>query len=122
HFLVRGAAPAAGSRFRLPALARTLRIIATGGRKAFYEGELAAEMAATVRAAGGLLDEADLAAVAADWVEPLAAAFAGHEVLEIPPSGQGITALILMRLLDGAGAAALAPGSAERYHLEIEAG
>ncbi|KAB2957362.1 MAG: gamma-glutamyltransferase family protein [Rhizobiaceae bacterium] len=122
HFLVGGEAPRHGSRFRAPGLAGTLRAIADGGAKAFYEGAIAAEMAATVRALGGFLGEDDLAAVTADWVEPISVAYRGHDVLEIPPNGQGITALILLNLLDRLGAAKLAPDSAERWHLEIEAG
>ena len=50
------------------------------------------------------------------------ARFAGHDVLEIPPNGQGITALIMFRLLQMVGASGIDPDGAERYHLEIEAG
>lgn len=121
HYLVDGRAPEIGSRHRQPALAKTLKAIARGGSKAFYEGEIGAEIAATVRKHGGFLAEADLAAVSADWVKPISAPFAGHDVLEIPPNGQGITALIMFRLLSKLGPAA-DPDSAERYHLEIEAG
>lgn len=122
NFLVAGEAPRHGVRFRAPALGATLRAIAAGGAKAFYEGALAAEMAATVRAQGGFLGEDDLAAVTADWVKPISVDYRGHDVLEIPPSGQGITALILFNLLDRLGAQALPPDSAERWHLEMEAG
>lgn len=121
HYLVDGSAPAIGSRKRQPALATTLKAIAKGGSKAFYEGAIAAEIAATVGKHGGFLGEADLAAVSADWVDPLAAPFAGHDILEIPPNGQGITALIMFRLLSEIGLAG-DPDNAERYHLDIEAG
>ncbi len=121
HCLRDGEAPRAGTRFRFPALGATLRAIATGGAKAFYEGEIAAEMAATVRGQGGFLREEDLAAVAADWVTPLSTSYGGYEVLEIPPSGQGVTALILLRLMQAHGIGILPAGSAERYHMEIEA-
>lgn len=122
HCLVDGAAPAVGSRHPFPALARTLRTIASGGAKAFYEGEIAAEIAQTIQDKGGLLSEADLAAVSADWVELISASYGGHDVLEIPPNGQGITALIMLRLLQRLGAGKLPADSAARYHLEIEAG
>ncbi len=121
HCLVGGKAPEAGTRFGFPALGATLRRIAREGRSAFYEGEIAAEIAATVQAKGGFLTEADLAAASADWVKPISARYGGHDVLEIPPSGQGITALILLRLMDIACVNDCEPGSAERYHLEIEA-
>jgi gamma-glutamyltranspeptidase / glutathione hydrolase len=121
HYLVDGRSPQVGSRHRQPPLARTLRAIARDGAKAFYEGAIAAEIAATVRKLGGFLSEADLAANAADWVQPISAGFAGHDVLEIPPNGQGITALIMFRLLSMVGLSS-DPDSAGRYHLEIEAG
>jgi gamma-glutamyltranspeptidase/glutathione hydrolase len=122
HYLSDGRAPAIGSRQRQPALAATLRLIARTGASAFYEGAVAAEIAATIREQGGLLDEEDLAAVSADWVQPISAPFAGHDVFEIPPNGQGITALIMFRLLSAVGAHDVDPDGAERYHLEIEAG
>jgi len=122
HYLVDGKSPLAGSRHRQPVLAATLRGIAERGSRAFYEGPVAAEMAAVVRAKGGLLSEEDLAAVSADWVTPISTSYRGYDVLEIPPNGQGITALIMLNLMRELGADQVAPDSAERYHLEIEAG
>lgn len=121
HYLVDGKAPALGSRHRIPALATTLRRIASEGASAFYEGEIAAEIASTVRAKGGTLSEDDLAGVTADWVELISTPYAGYDILEIPPNGQGITALILLNVMDRLGAGSLGPDSAERYHLQIEA-
>lgn len=121
HYLVDGKAPAVGSRHRVPAFAATLRRIARDGAKVLYEGEIAAEIAATVRAKGGFLTEEDLAAASADWVELISTPYAGHDVLEIPPNGQGITALILLNLMRKIGTGLLDPASADRYHLEIEA-
>ncbi|MEI5678831.1 MULTISPECIES: gamma-glutamyltransferase family protein [unclassified Mesorhizobium] len=121
HYLVDGKAPALGTRHKVPALAATLRKIATQGAKAFYEGEIAAEIAATIRAKGGFMTEDDLAATSADWVELISTRYGGYDVLEIPPNGQGITALILLNLMAKVGTGRLAPDSAERYHLEIEA-
>ncbi|MGI6856861.1 gamma-glutamyltransferase family protein [Mesorhizobium sp. 1B3] len=121
HYLVDGKAPALGSRHRMPALAATLRRIAREGAGAFYEGEIAAEIASTVRAKGGTLSEDDLAGATAEWVELISTPYAGYDILEIPPNGQGITALILLNLLDRLGAGGLGPDSPERYHLQIEA-
>ena len=121
HFLPGGRAPIQGERFRSPGVARTLRAIARGGAKAFYDGPIAREMAATVQAQGGYLAEADLAAVAVDWVSPIGRSYRGHEVLEIPPNGQGITALILLGLLEKLDVASLDPHGVARLHLEMEA-
>ncbi len=121
HYLRQGRAPRMGERMRQPALAGTLRRLAKDGAGAFYEGEIAAEIAATVKGKGGRLSEADLAACRADWVAPVSIAYAGHDVLEMPPNGQGITAQIMLNILDLVEARRHAPDSPERHHLLIEA-
>lgn len=119
HFLTDGKAPAEGSRFRLAALGNTLEAIGRRGARAFYEGEIAREIAGTLKRLGAFMEESDLAACSADWVDPVRTPYRGHEVLEIPPNGQGITALILLNLLAASGGNH-APDSAERYHEAIE--
>ncbi len=52
-FLRGGHAPRPGDMFRQPALAETLRAIASRGAKAFYEGPVAADIVATLRERGG---------------------------------------------------------------------
>jgi gamma-glutamyltranspeptidase/glutathione hydrolase len=54
-------------------------------------------------------------------VTPVTTRFMGREILEIPPSGQGLTALIALNILSEIGLARHAPDSAERHHIEIEA-
>ena len=66
------ASPEAGRADRaLPALARTLRRIAEQGAHAFYEGELAEKMVASLNAVGGLHEVEDFAAAAPEEVEPI---------------------------------------------------
>lgn len=122
HCLVAGEAPREGERFRFPALGATLRAIASGGARAYYEGAIAAEIAATVKALGGFLGEDDLAAVSADWVEPVGVGYRDVRLLEIPPNGQGITALIQLGILDRIAREGAEALSAERLHALIEAG
>ncbi|MFN7634178.1 MAG: gamma-glutamyltransferase, partial [Acetobacteraceae bacterium] len=90
-FLKDGAPFAQGDIFRQPALARTLRAIAAGGARAFYEGDVAAGLVATLRAKGGLHTEADFAAgaTAAEFVAPIRRGYRGHEVVQCPPNGSG---------------------------------
>lgn len=57
-----GQAPAEGEIFRNPDLARTFRMLATGGRDAFYEGEIARTIDAYMRRIGGWLRYEDFAA------------------------------------------------------------
>ncbi len=120
HYLADGRTPAVSSRHRLPALGRTLRRIAREGAAAFYEGEIAAEIGGTVQEKGGFLDEGDLARVSADWVEPVTTSYRGHDVFEIPPSGQGITALIMLNLMNELGVQRTTVDGADRWHLMVE--
>jgi len=121
HCLKDGRTPRLGETMRYPALAASLRMIATEGRDAFYRGAVAEDIIATVRAKGSLLTMDDLAAHESTWVKPISATFMGREVLEIPPSGQGLTALIALNILSQFGLSRHAPDSVERHHLEIEA-
>jgi len=121
HLLNNGRAPLFGEIFKLPALANTLETVAQNGVSAFYSGTIAAEIAASVQAEGGFLSEEDLAGVSADWVTPISTNYGGIDVHEIPPNGQGITALILLNLLERLNAKSLGANSSERAHLEMEA-
>jgi len=114
-----GRGPRAGEVFRNPALARTLRIIAEGGKEAFYQGEIGARIARAVQAAGGVMTEEDLAAHTSTWEEPISTVYQGMRVYECPPNGQGLVALIALNILSSFDL----PGealSAERLHLIIE--
>jgi gamma-glutamyltranspeptidase/glutathione hydrolase len=91
---------AEGQRFANPALAASLEAIASGGPAAHYEGRWAAEAVAAVRAEGGALAEADLAAHKGEWGSPIAGAYRGLEVLEHPPNGQGAAVLAALHMLD----------------------
>ena len=88
-FFPDGEAPAVGSRFRQPVLARTLRILATAGGRAFYEGEIADSIAAEFARGGGNITKADLAAYRAAWREPVRAGYRGFTLLAMPPSSSG---------------------------------
>ncbi len=118
---VDGRAPRPGELFHNPGLARTLKTVAEGGKKAFYEGEIAEAVAAAVQQAGGCLTPADLAAHASTWEAPISTTYAGLRLWECPPNGQGLTALMAVNLLEGFDLTALDPLSADRLHLEIEA-
>ncbi len=121
HYLIDGRAPRTGEVFKSPALARTLRLIAAKGRKGFYEGPVAEDMVATLNAHGGLHTLDDFAATKANYVEPVRTRYRGRDILEIPPNGQGITALLMLNILERFGLSGLDPNGAERHHLEAEA-
>jgi gamma-glutamyltranspeptidase len=92
-FLPGGEPPALGATIRQPALARTLELLAAGGRDAFYEGETARVLTAWVREHGGLLDLEDLRACRSEIQSPLRTTYRGLEVLEAPPNSSGCVLL-----------------------------
>jgi len=120
-YLVDGQAPRAGDVHRQPNLARTLRLLASEGKEAFYRGDIARRLVQFSQATGGFLDLEDLATHTTEWVEPLRTDYRGYSVLELPPNGQGITALMGLNVLEGFHVGALEYGSAAYYHLLIEA-
>ncbi len=120
-YLPGGRAPAVGERHRQPQLAATLRAIARDGARAFYEGEVAADIVGALRALGGTHALEDFATHRGEYVTPISTNYRGHDCFQIPPNGHGITALILLNILEGFDMAGLAPLSADRLHLYAEA-
>lgn len=121
YLLGGGRAPQAGELFRQANLARTLRALARGGRAAFYKGEIARAIVEYCRQNGGFLTMEDFAAHRSDWVEPISTDYRGYKVYEIPPSGQGLTALLALNILEGFDLAAMREQPEQYYHTMIEA-
>jgi gamma-glutamyltranspeptidase/glutathione hydrolase len=107
-----------GDWLRQPALARTIRVLADEGPDEYYKGAIADAIVAKLGAHGSFMASEDLAAHEGMWVEPLRASFAGCTVLELPPPTQGVTALEVMRIVDGLD---LPPDGVDRAHVLIEA-
>ncbi len=121
HYLFNGAAPKEGDVIRFPALAATLKAIAAKGARAFYEGEIADDMAKTLAARESFLTPEDFARHKGDAVKPISTNYRGLDLLELPPNGQGLTALVMLNILENFDIASLDPLSAERFHLVLEA-
>ncbi|MFL2554822.1 MAG: gamma-glutamyltransferase [Candidatus Rariloculaceae bacterium] len=120
-FMLDGRAPIAGELFKNPRLAETYRVIAEGGRRAFYEGDIAAEIEAYMRANGGYLRAQDFTEHTSEWVEPVSTNYRGYDIWELPPNGQGIAVLQMLNLLEEYDLASLGWESPEYLHLLIEA-
>lgn len=120
-FLPNGRAPKAGEVFRNPAQAATLRLIAETKGAAFYTGKLAEQIAADAAKHGSALSLNDLGDHRADWCGTIRQGFAGVDLHEIPPNGQGIAALSALGMLGHHDLADHAPDSPEALHLQIEA-
>lgn len=118
--LVDGDAPLPGTTHRQPLLANTLRAIAESGRDAFYRGTIAADIVKHLQRHGGLHTLDDFADYHGDYVTPIRSTFRGYEIVECPPSGQGIIALMLLKILQKFDAKG-DPLDVDRLHREIEA-
>jgi len=121
-FLVDGSrAPAVGEWFRNPDLAASFRLVASKGIGALYGGELGQRIVTRVRALGGFLTLEDLATHRAEWVQPLSVDFRGHTVWELPPNGQGVAALEMLRILEPYDLKGMGHNSSEYLHHLVEA-
>ncbi len=116
-----GRMPAVGELFRNPALANSYEKIAKGGRDVFYKGEIARSIAAYMQQQGGYLSYEDLASHKSEWVEPVSANYRGYDIWELPPNGQGIAALQILKTLEPFNLKAMGLGSAEYVHHFVEA-
>jgi gamma-glutamyltranspeptidase/glutathione hydrolase len=120
-FTLGGRAPRLGEVFCIPALAATLECLAAGGVDIFYRGSIAERIVAFSRANGGVHSLDDFAAHRSKWVEPIATDYRGYRLYEIPPNGQGLTALIALNILEHFDLTRVALESPDCVHQRIEA-
>jgi gamma-glutamyltranspeptidase/glutathione hydrolase len=116
-----GHAPAPGSTWRQPDLARTLEAIRDHGADGFYKGRVADLFVAEMQRGGGIITHADLAAYKAEWREPIRISYRGHTIYSMPPaSSGGVTMGEILNIVEGF--EPLPPfGSSELLHREAEA-
>ena len=120
-FMPNGRAPNVGERFVFKDVAQTLRKIgATKGRD-LYEGDTAEKLVAFIRANGGAHTMDDFRSYRPDWVTPISKNYRGYTLHEIPPNGQGISALMALGMLEHFDLASLKVDSVESQHIQIEA-
>ena len=110
-----------GAVRKQPLLARTLETLAAQGPRAMYEGPLAQHIAQGLADAGSPLTLADLARTRARVETPLAVDYRGGTLLAHPPPTQGLTTLQIMGVLERFDLSKIAQGSADHYHLLVEA-
>ncbi|MDR2747225.1 MAG: gamma-glutamyltransferase family protein [Treponema sp.] len=95
--------PSPGDLVRLSAMAETIREIGRTGSESYYRGEIAADIDAYMKKTGGFLRAEDLGAFYPEWVEPIGVNYRGFDIWEIPPNGQGMTALMALKILENFG-------------------
>jgi gamma-glutamyltranspeptidase/glutathione hydrolase len=115
-------APQAGDVFKNPALGRSLQTIAQEGADSFYRGAIAESMVESIQEAGGYLSMEDLETFEVEWAEPISADYRSpYTFHEMPPNGQGVVALMALNIVRGFDIQAAGYGSADYWHLLIEA-
>jgi len=121
-FLIDGEKPPrAGEWFRNPDFAATLGLIAREGPGVLYGGDLGEAIVERVQELGGFLTLEDLEGHRPLWVDPIAVDFRGVRVWELPPNGQGIAALEMLRILEPFDLGGMGHNSSEYLHHLIEA-
>jgi len=108
----------AGDLFKSDDMANTLEEIAKTNAKSFYEGPLAEKIVSFMEKYNGFIDAKDLSEYEPEWVEPMSIQYKGYDILELPPNGQGLTALMALNLLKNK---KVKKDDPETLHMQIEA-
>jgi gamma-glutamyltranspeptidase len=120
-FLHAGAAPEAGSLFKQPRLAATLRTLAETGLDSFYRGPLADSISSDLKALGAPVTREDLAKYRAKRVRPLELAHSVGTVYNLTPPSQGLVSQLILGISDHAGLGNHTADTADHIHTLVEA-
>ena len=116
-----GKSPEEGEVFRNPDLARTYKLIAQGGRDAFYDGPIADTIEAYFKRIGGWMTRDDLKAQHAEWIDPLTTTYRGVEVYAMAANTQGLATLQMLNILENFDLREMGFQSTASVHTQIEA-
>lgn len=113
---------AEGDTLKQPQLAHSLELIAAKGPQAFYQGDIADEIAAEMQRDGGLIGKADLAAYRAVARQPVSGSYRGYQIFSMPPpSSGGIHIIQILNILENFDLAHMGAGSADAIQVMAEA-
>ena len=110
-----------GDVFRNPDLAHTYKMIAEGGRDAFYNGPIADTIDRYFKRIGGWLSKEDLREQHAEWLDPLSTTYRGVEVFAMPANTQGLATLQMLNIIENFDLREMGFQSAASLHTQIEA-
>ena len=113
--------PQTGQIFRNPGLARTYRMIAQGGRDAFYDGPIADMIERYFKRIGGWMTRADLARHHSEWIAPHTTDYRGTTVHALGANTQGIATLQMLNMLEHFDLRGSGFQSPLSIHLQVEA-
>lgn len=121
-FLNQGHEWRAGERLVQTDLAKTLRAIAVGGTRAFYQGPTAHKLVAASQVNGGLFTMKDFAGYTVDWDQPVTCRYRGYTIVGAPPpSSGGTTVCEILETLEPYPLGRYGYGSPEATHYIVEA-
>ncbi|CAG7830614.1 unnamed protein product [Allacma fusca] len=120
EMLLDGRAPEAGEIMRMPTLAESFRELALKGKAGYYEGRIAQAIVDVIQQTGGVMSLEDLKNHVNTEDTPIHVNYRGVDVYEMPPNGQGITALLALNILEAFDLTGLKHNSPEHLHLVIE--
>jgi gamma-glutamyltranspeptidase / glutathione hydrolase len=106
---------------RNPDLARTYRMIAEGGRDAYYDGPIAKTIEAYFKRIGGWLSQEDLREHHAEWLEPLVTQYRGVDVYAMAANTQGLATLQMLNIIEQFDLREFGFQSAQSLHVQVEA-
>lgn len=121
ELLINGDTPRHGQIFRNPFLADTFRELSNFGKKGFYEGRIASAIVDVLHHNGSVMALEDLKRHKTEQVEPISTTYKGVKVWELPPNGQGLTALIALNVLKNFDVKAMLHNSTDYIHVLVEA-
>ena len=110
-----------GQILRQRDLFSTLARLAEEGPEDFYHGDIARKIVADLELNDGLLAIEDFAEHRAEWVDPISVPYRDTVAFNLPPNSQGIASLSILNILNQIEPVEFPEGSAEHYHLIIEA-
>ncbi len=121
ELLLNGEAPKAGQLMRNVTLANSFEQIVEYGKDAFYKGKIAEEIVSAIQSKGGVLSMEDLASHKSEWTKPIFVDYHDKRIHEIPPNGQGLTALLALNILEEIDFKYIEHLSAKYFHTVIDA-
>ena len=102
---------------------QTLKAIAKNGPRAFYEGaDRARTWSRRSPRAARCSPPRISPLIAARRSTPISTNYRGLDLVEMPPNGQGLTALVMLNILENFDLAALDPLGPDRFHLDARGG
>ncbi len=110
-----------GDTFRNPDLAWTLKQIQKNGADGFYKGPVAEKLVAGIKAGGGIITMADLAAYRANVKAPIWSTYRGMKIAYMPPTSAASSVAEAMNIIEQFPMASYGQGGVNYMHLIAEA-